>query len=74
MSGAFQYKPKFVDIRVRPPKPEEEAHAESASGLKQGERACDHPGCRRAAQTRAPKSRDLLDEHYWFCQPACGRI
>ena len=25
MSGAFQYKPKFVDIRVRPPKPEEEA-------------------------------------------------
>jgi hypothetical protein len=67
MSGAFQYKPKFVDIRVRPPKPEEEAHAESASALKEGERPCDHPGCRRAAETRAPKSRDLLNEHYWFC-------
>ena len=42
--------------------------------LKAGERACDHPGCRRAAQTRAPKSRDLLNEHYWFCTAACGRI
>ncbi|HXQ46750.1 MAG TPA: J domain-containing protein [Caulobacteraceae bacterium] len=67
MSGAFQYKPKFVDIRVRPPKPEEEAQADSISGLKPGERACDHAGCRRPAQTRAPKSRDLLEEHYWFC-------
>ena len=27
MPGAFQYKPKFVDIRVRPPKPGEEAQA-----------------------------------------------
>jgi hypothetical protein len=67
MSGAFQYKPKFVDIRVRPPKPEEEAQADSISGLKPGERACDHAGCRRPAQTRAPKSRDLLEDHYWFC-------
>ena len=34
MSGAFQYKPKFVDIRVRPPrKGEEDVHA-----LKPGER------------------------------------
>lgn len=65
MPGAFQYRPKFVDIRVRPPKPEEEAPPEI--GLQAGERACDHPGCRRAAQTRAPKSRDLLHEHYWFC-------
>jgi hypothetical protein len=67
MPGAFQYKPKFVDIRVRPPKPEEEAAAQSASALEDGKRPCDHPGCRRAAQTRAPKSRDLMNEHYWFC-------
>ncbi|MDB5454252.1 MAG: molecular chaperone DnaJ, partial [Caulobacteraceae bacterium] len=33
MSGAFQYKPKFVDIRVRPPKPEEEAAAQDVNAL-----------------------------------------
>jgi hypothetical protein len=69
MTGAFQYKPKFVDIRVRPPKPEEDARADDVNALKPGERACDHPGCRLPAQTRAPKSRDLLNEHYWFCTP-----
>ena len=69
MSGAFQYRPKFVDIRVRPPKPEEDAREDDVNALKPGERACDHPGCRLAAQTRAPKSRDLLNEHYWFCTP-----
>lgn len=67
MPGAFQYKPKFVDIRVRPPS-EEGPAAEDVHALKPGERACDHPGCRRAATARAPKSRDLAD-HYWFCQP-----
>ena len=68
MPGAFQYKPKFVDIRVRPPS-EEDKTAEDVHALKPGERACDHPGCRRPATARAPKSRDLLHEHYWFCQP-----
>lgn len=68
MPGAFQYKPKFVDIRVRPPS-EQDNTAEDVHALKPGERACDHPGCRRAATARAPKSRDLLHEHYWFCQP-----
>src|ERR1700756_4561249 len=62
MAGAFQYKPKLKDIRVRPPSEEEDA-------LKPGERPCDHPGCRSAANARAPKSRDMLNEHYWFCQP-----
>ena len=70
MAGAFQYKPKFVDIRVRPPKPEEEAAAAQADvfTLKPGERACDSAGCRRAATARAPKHRDLPEDHYWFCQ------
>ena len=68
MPGAFQYKPKFVDIRVRPPA-EEDKTAEDVHALKPGERACDHPGCRRAATSRAPKARDMLHEHYWFCQP-----
>ncbi|WP_334162079.1 J domain-containing protein [Phenylobacterium sp.] len=69
MPGAFQYKPKFLDIRVRPPSGEEDARAEDVNALKPGERACDHPGCRLAATARAPKSRDMLNEHYWFCQP-----
>ncbi len=70
MAGAFQYKPKFVDIRVRPPGSEEEAkRTDVVYALKPGERACDHPGCRTAATARAPKSRDMLNEHYWFCQP-----
>jgi hypothetical protein len=68
MPGAFQYKPKFVDIRVRPPG-KEDASKDNVNALKPGERACDHPGCRRAANARAPKSRDMLNEHYWFCQP-----
>jgi hypothetical protein len=69
MASAFQYRPRFVDIRVRPPKTAEEARiAEDVIALKPGERACDHEGCSAAASTRAPKSRDLLSEHYWFCQ------
>jgi len=69
MARAFQYKPKFVDIRVRPPSAEEDAQVEAdVFTLKPGERACDHGGCRAAATARAPKSRDLPNEHYWFCQ------
>jgi hypothetical protein len=68
MSRAFQYKPKFVDIRVRPPKEGEPDPKTDVHALKPGERACDHAGCRVAATTRAPKSREMLNEHYWFCQ------
>jgi DnaJ-domain-containing protein 1 len=66
MKTGFQYRPRFVDIRVRPPPQEEEAAPEA--GLKPGERTCDHPGCRLPGVARAPKSRDMLNEHYWFCQ------
>jgi len=69
MSGAFRYKPKFVDIRVRPPKPEEEARAQDVNALKPGERRCDHPDCLSPATAKAPKGRNLLNQHYWFCQP-----
>jgi DnaJ-domain-containing protein 1 len=68
MTTAFQYKPRFVDIRVRPPATDK-ARASDDVGLKPGERPCDHPGCRQAGVARAPKSRDMLEEHYWFCQP-----
>jgi DnaJ-domain-containing protein 1 len=67
MTASFQYRPRFVDIRVRPPKGGAGAAQEDVQ-LKPEERPCDHPGCRLAATSRAPKSRDLMDEHYWFCQ------
>ncbi len=72
MSGAFQYKPKFVDIRVRPPKPEEEQAEADVHALKPGERPCDWEGCRVAATAKAPKSREMMDQHYWFCQAHAG--
>lgn len=68
MPGAFQYKPRFKDIRVRPPGEKEAEQANDVHALKPGERPCDHADCRRAASSRAPKSRDLMHEHYWFCQ------
>ncbi len=68
MAEAFRYKPKFVDIRIRPPKAGEAEEA-PRPGLKPGERACDHSGCLSPATARAPKGRDMMDEHYWFCAP-----
>jgi len=31
------------------------------------QRACDVPGCQELGEFRAPKGRDKLDQHYWFC-------
>lgn len=69
MANAFQYRPKFVDIRVRPPRPEEDEAAADVHVLKPGERRCDHADCLAVATARAPKSRDLPGQYYWFCQP-----
>jgi hypothetical protein len=65
MSGAFRYKPKFVDIRVRPPAPD--AEGEAPPPPRPDARTCEHPDCRRPATARAPKSREHMDEFYWFC-------
>jgi hypothetical protein len=69
MSAEFEYRPKFFDIRVRPPKtPEEAARENDVFALKPGEKRCEHPECRVAGVTKAPKSRDLPGAYYWFCQ------
>jgi len=31
-------------------------------------RICDHEGCQEAGKFRAPKSPDVLDDFFWFCQ------
>lgn len=75
MSSAFQYRPKFVDIRVRPPSLEEEqakAAEEDVLRLKPGEKPCEWPGCSRAGDAKAPKSRDLPGEFYRFCKAHAG--
>jgi hypothetical protein len=73
MADVFQYRPKFVDIRVRPPTPEEDASGPAANDdvfkLKPGEKPCDYPGCRKAGEAKAPKSRDMPGDFYLFCQP-----
>ncbi len=30
-------------------------------------RHCDHPGCDRSGEYRAPRSRERLNSYYWFC-------
>ncbi len=30
-------------------------------------RTCDHPGCAESGEYRAPRSRNRLDEYFWFC-------
>lgn len=72
MVASFQYKPRFTDIRVKPPKPEEEAAEADVLRLKPGEKPCQWPDCSRAATARAPKSRERLNDFYDFCQPHAG--
>lgn len=69
MSGAFQYKPKFRDMRIRPPVEGEDDHKHDVHALKPGEIKCDWPECRTAGAARAPKSRENPGDHYWFCTP-----
>lgn len=59
MVDTFEYRPKFVDIRVNKP----DAERERAPG----ERACDQIGCRGAGLHRAPKGRGGDNDWWWFC-------
>jgi hypothetical protein len=72
MSREFEYKPKFRDMRVRPPKEGEKERENDVTRLKPGEKKCDWPDCIVAGQTKAPKSRDMLNDHYWFCVRHAG--
>lgn len=60
MSASFEYRPKFVDIRVKKPDP-------ATMEREPEERPCDHVGCGRAGVHRAPKSRELAGQYWHFC-------
>lgn len=73
MSTVFQYRPKFVDIRVRPPKPgEDESAQEDVLKLKPGEKRCEWTGCPRKGDAKAPKARNMPGEFYHFCAEHAG--
>lgn len=61
MSDVFEYRPKFVDIRVKKPDAAEQARAPK-------DRPCDHVGCTRAGGHPAPKGRDHGGEFWHFCR------
>jgi hypothetical protein len=61
MSDAFEYRPKFVDIRVK------KAGAAKAAAREPETQACDHVDCKRPGAHRAPKGRDRENEFWHFC-------
>lgn len=65
MAAAFNYRPKYVDIRVNPPVDEERPRVD-------GERPCDHVGCGKAGGHRAPKSRTAAGQYWFFCREHAG--
>ncbi|MET4684638.1 J domain-containing protein [Brevundimonas faecalis] len=73
MSASFQYKPRFTDIRVKPPAPDDEQAEADVLRLKPGEKPCQWPDCSRPATARAPKSREQINEFYDFCQAHAGQ-
>ncbi len=65
MSDAFEYRPKYVDIRVK--KPDADTHYHGAMGREDHDHPCDHVGCPRAGDHRAPKGREREGEYWHFC-------
>ncbi|PZO56133.1 MAG: molecular chaperone DnaJ [Alphaproteobacteria bacterium] len=61
MSNTFDYRPKFVDIRVKKP------GAKAASPRESTGRPCDHIGCTQKGEHRAPKGRERENEFWHFC-------
>lgn len=61
MSDAFEYRPKFVDIRVKKPDAETKPRGRA-------EQPCDHVGCERVGRHMAPKGRDHEGQFWHFCR------
>jgi hypothetical protein len=57
MNQRFQYRPRFIDIRVKPPTEEP----------KPEEQVCEWEGCCAPGACKAPKGPKRPREFYWFC-------
>lgn len=60
MADTFEYRPKFVDIRVK------KAGAKTAEPPP-SERLCDYVGCKSVGGHKAPKGRDHEGQFWQFC-------
>nr|WP_070960930.1 J domain-containing protein [Hyphomonas sp. Mor2] len=60
MDDGYKYRPKFTDIRVKPPA--DETSREKAAKT----RICEHPSCDLAGEHPAPKQ--FGDGKHWFCK------
>ncbi|MEE9347991.1 MAG: J domain-containing protein [Robiginitomaculum sp.] len=57
MADSFSYRPKGIDIRIKP----------TGQKLKDNEKVCDWSGCVEKGGCKAPKSPDRLRDYYNFC-------
>ena len=65
MADDYTYKPRHgFDIRVKPTKGAKTARK---SWAKTDARTCDHDGCDKPAETRAPKSPEQMQDYLWLC-------
>ncbi|PRX38219.1 DnaJ domain-containing protein [Meinhardsimonia xiamenensis] len=61
--------PFGFDLRVSTEKKRRNRGRRGMSGaFETSTKQCEHPGCTEQGQYRAPKSREHLDEYYWFCK------
>lgn len=67
MSFTFDYRVKFRDIRVKPPRDEDGQGAGAPPHSDPSIDRCEFPGCVSAGEHKAPKHRDRAD-FYRFCQ------
>jgi len=61
--------PFEFDLRVSTDKKRKSAGRRAGvSAAASATRGCDYPDCDRVGEFRAPKSREQLDEFFWFCK------
>ena len=64
MTDVFEYRPKFVDVRVK--KPDAARRSRGAAPAAEAQ-PCDHIGCQRPGSHRAPKGREHGNQYWHFC-------
>ena len=60
--------PLDFDIRVSSDKKRKAAGRRGTVAAEASNKPCDYPDCDKTGQFRAPKSREQLDDFFWFCK------